>query len=184
MHCLKCGELAPEGSKYCPKCGALLENNIDEQDLAVVCASQKVTNDTPNDLRGEAKTKKRVQLSKTAKIVIVIIVILIIGQLVSMVVLAKNLVKTWYQSSDSVLQVMDIESGKMTYSLETGYVWMDMTLDTWRWYPISYNKIRVELLDGKWNTHTIEFNKDKNIMVVSPALTSIDDSETWVHIDD
>lgn len=74
MHCLKCGELAPEGSKYCPKCGALLENNIDEQDLAVVCASQKVTNDTPNDLRGEAKTKKRVQLSKTAKIVIVIIV--------------------------------------------------------------------------------------------------------------
>ena len=31
---------------------------------------------------------------------------------------------------------------------------------------------------------TIEFNKDKNIMVVSPALTSTDDSETWVHIDD
>lgn len=46
MFCLKCGEVIPDGSTVCPKCGALLNEDNNEQ--AVVYASQKEMNSEEN----------------------------------------------------------------------------------------------------------------------------------------
>ena len=45
------------------------------------------------------------------------------------------------------------------------------------------NKIKVNRFGNNWETVEIEFNDDKTMMTVTPALTSVDDEEQWFHID-
>ena len=71
----------------------------------------------------------------------------------------------------------------MEYRLETGYRWMDTSLGTYEWKPISGNKIKIKRFGDKFETFTVELNDDKDVLKISPAITSTDSSETWYHID-
>jgi hypothetical protein len=44
---------------------------------------------------------------------------------------------------------------------------------------ITPNKIKV---DSSGKVYTLEFNKDKTMMTITPALTSIFDSECWYNL--
>lgn len=60
---------------------------------------------------------------------------------------------------------------------------MNTTVATYDYKVISGNKIKVLRYGDDWETITIKFNDEKSVMTVSPALTSVDDSEIWVNID-
>ena len=46
---------------------------------------------------------------------------------------------------------------------------------------ISGNKLKI---DGRDTVYTVEFNDDKTMMTITPALTSTDAYENWFHHDD
>lgn len=71
----------------------------------------------------------------------------------------------------------------MQYRLETGYRWMDTTLDTYDWKVVSGNKTKIKRSGNKYKTYTIKLNDDKDVLKISPAITSTDSSETWYHVD-
>lgn len=170
MFCVKCGEAIPDGSEVCPKCGA----NPRETEPAVVYASQ-----------GSDPAPKKMN-KKTALIIGIcacVVAVFLIVSSTGKASLKKALEKDWYALDGSLIQVLDIDDDEIVYRLETGYSWLDTTVATYDWKPISRNKIKVNRVSGVDETFTIEMNDDKTIFTVTPALTSLDDSETWYHLD-
>ena len=182
MFCLKCGEAIPDESKCCPKCGAdLTETANDEQ--FVVYASQNT--EMPNEPATTNVARKG--LSKKL-IAVLAAVVCVIGIFVAVTEtgkanLKKDLVKTWYASGDSIVKVLDISDDEAEYRLETGYSWMDTTLGTYEWKAVGKNKIEMKRSSGSSETYTVELNDDKDVLTISPAITSLDSSETWYDID-
>ena len=97
--------------------------------------------------------------------------------------LKKALVNEWYDVDGSIIKVLDIDDDEMEYRLETGYRWMDTSLGTYDWKPVSGNKIKIKRFGDKYETFTVELNDDKDVLKISPAITSTDSSETWYHLD-
>ncbi len=64
-------------------------------------------------------------------------------------------------------------------SLREEYAWIDTTIDTFKYKVVSGNKMKV-LSNGKWKTITVEFNEDRIKMKITPALTSMEESESWI----
>ena len=45
------------------------------------------------------------------------------------------------------------------------------------------NKIKVNSFGDEYETYTIKLNDNQNVLIISPAFTSVDDSETWYYIE-
>lgn len=180
MFCIKCGEAIPDGSSVCPKCGANLVE--DSQDKAIVYASPKGESDISKMVVNKPKSKN----SKLAVILAVCVLVIAVAVMAVMESekseLKKSIIKDWYDTDGTIIKVLDIDSESVEYRLETGYSWMDTTLGKYNWKASSGNKIQVDLGTG-YRTYTVEFNDDKTVMKISPALTSTDSSEMWYHID-
>lgn len=88
MFCLKCGEVIPDNSEVCPKCGCTIQN--DNSEIAVVYASQK-------ELEIEEQTKSK-ELGKKYLIWCALAV-------VSFVILTQKYfyvsISSWFSSSDT-----------------------------------------------------------------------------------
>ncbi|MEG1525887.1 MAG: hypothetical protein RR475_12885, partial [Clostridia bacterium] len=97
--------------------------------------------------------------------------------------LKKAIVKEWYDTDGTIIKVLEIDDDEIEYRLETGYSWMGTTLGSYDWKVISGNKIKINRFADDSTIFTIELNEDKNILKVTPAITSTDASETWYHID-
>ena len=178
MFCLRCGEAIPDGSIVCPKCGAKLDEESKGQQI--VYASQKELEPTAGS-KVVKKASKKIIFGIVAVVCIAVITLAING--ISKANLKKALVKEWCDVDGSIIKVLDIDSDEMEYRLETGYSWMDTTLGTYDWKPISKNKIKIKRFGDKYEVYTVELNADKDVLKISPAITSTDDSETWYHID-
>jgi uncharacterized Zn finger protein (UPF0148 family) len=183
MFCFKCGEAIPDGSSFCPHCGANLveEEKEQEQEQSVVYASQK----EPETVNEQPKTHKKVPKGVLAGIIVIVCVAAIgfIVNGINQANLKKKLVKEWYALDGSIIKVLDIDDDEMEYRLETGYQWMNTSLGTYDWKPVSGNKIKIKQFGDKYKTYTIELNEDKDMLKISPAITSTDSSETWYHVD-
>lgn len=175
MFCLKCGEVIPDGSSVCPHCGANLIE--EEKEQAIVYASQKES----EEVSKQTKTHKKIPKGVLVGIAAIVCVFIING--INQANLKKVLVKEWYDVDDSIIKVLDIDDDKMEYRLETGYRWMDTSLGTFDWKPVSRNKIKIKRFGDKYETFTIEISDDKDVLKISPAITSTDSSETWYHLD-
>lgn len=134
----------------------------------------------------EEKPEKQGPFSKiprAAIVVLLVIVVVAIGWAVTSEMgkreLKSKLVGTWYASDDTLIKVLDIKSGTMTYKLEGSYL-IDMTVAIWEWRPVSADTIEVNRLNDKWTTIKIR-NIDRDGFVAAPALTSADSLETWVN---
>lgn len=178
MFCMKCGEVIPDGSSVCPKCGADLIEKVEGQ--AIVYASQKET-EAATEPKSIKKIPKTILIGIAAVICVIVVAFIING--VNKANLKKELVKKWYDVDGSIIKVLDIDEDKIEYRLETGYSWLDTSLGTYEWKPISGNKIKIKRFNDKYETYTIELNDDKDVLKISPAITSTDSSETWYHID-
>ena len=170
MFCMKCGEAIPDGSEICPKCGA----NLQEAQPAIVYASQE-----PEPAPKKNNKKVALIIGICACLVAAFFIINGIGK----ASLKDALTTEWCDVDGSIIKVLDISDDTIEYRLETGISWLDTTLTTYTWEPISHNKIKISLLGNDMETITVEFNDDKTVLTVRPALTSVDESETWYYID-
>ena len=168
MFCTKCGEAIPDGSEICPKCGA----NLQEAQPAIVYASQEP----------EPAPKKNKKVALIIGICACLVAAFFIINGIGKASLKDTLTREWSDLDGSIIKVLDISDDEIEYRLETGISWLDTTLATYTWEPISRNKIQISRFGSDEETITVEFNDDKTILTVKPALTSVDDSETWYYI--
>ncbi len=179
MFCLKCGEVISDDSKGCSVCNAsVLESDNGEQ--AVVYASQGA-----KDLDKEKNIIKRKLSPKIIGIIAGVIILAIIGLSVNgfqKSALRKELLRGWLDTENSIIKVLDFSEDKVEYRLETGYSWMDTTVAKYDYKIISGNKIKIKRF-GKYETFTIEFNDEKSMLTISPAITSTEKDEKWFNLD-
>lgn len=183
IFCPKCGEAIPDESITCPKCGVELKK---EDEQAVVYVSQAIS-----DADSSTNSVKANGLSKVPKSVKIAIGVVALLAIVFFVVnemgkasLKKELLRDWMDIDDGIIKVLDFSDNKVEYRLETGYSWMDMTVGKYDYKVVSKNKIKINMFGDKYETYTIEFNDDKNMITVTPAITSVDSKENWFNLDD
>lgn len=171
--CPNCGEKLPSDSSFCVKCGTKIDENVQ---------SSEIPTKAPSFFE---KNKKKIGFGVVA-IVAVALVIFIVNA-VQASNLKKELMRDWQtvegEDGANILCILDFSEDEIEYKLETGYAWMDMTVDTYEYKVISGNKIKVKMYGDDWETVTVEFNEEKSMMTVSPALTSVDDEEQWFNFD-
>lgn len=181
MFCLKCGEAIPDNSEHCPKCNtSLLESQANEQ--AVVYASQKAV---VRDKFIQAPTA----MKKPPKPVVVVSVILVIIAVffglneIQKGALKKELLRDWLDTDGTILRVLDFSDTKIEYNLETGYSYLDTAVAKYDYKVVSGNKIKIKRYGDKYEPFIIEFNDEKTMLTVKPAITSVDSSEYWFNFD-
>ncbi len=178
MFCMRCGQAIPDNSEICPLCGADLERD-DQQ--AVVYASQKEIESISSDNPNKKKMSKNMLLILSGVAVLSVIIMVVFG--IQKNNLKKELQKDWLDTDGTILKVLEFSDDEVEYRLETGYGWLDTTLFTEKYKVVSGNKIKVQIFGENWETYAIEFNDDKTVMTISPAMTSTDESENWYYID-
>ena len=181
MFCLKCGEAITDGSKICPICGAIFEENDSEQ--AVVYASQKNIDAVPAET-GKQKKKIPIILISVVSIAVCIAATFLIIFQIGKTSLKNDLVRNWYAIDGSIIKVLDISNDTIEYRLETGYSWLNTTLGTYDWKVTSSNTIKIKRFNDIYETFTVEINDQKTILTITPAITSTDPIEVWYNIDD
>ena len=170
--CPNCGEELLSDSVFCVKCGTKIEENqtIPEND---------------NKISVLAKHKKKI-ISAVGVIITIFLVVFIINSIQASN-LKKQLMRDWEKvegdNGSYILCILDFSDDEIEYRVETGYRWMDTTIATYEYKVVSGNKIKVNRFGNDWETVEVEFNDDKTMMTVTPALTSVDDEEQWFHLD-
>lgn len=184
--CPKCKEAIPDESQTCPKCGTELKMQTNEQ--AVVYASQAAVNNAQDNTSKKTAISR---LSNSRKIVGVMIAVIIAVVAIFVVTseigksnLKKTLQKAWLDTDGSILKVLEFSDDEVEYRLETGHSWLDMTVDSWKYKVIGSNKIGINRYGDAYKTYTIEFNNDKTVMTIKPAVTNSDSSENWYYLED
>lgn len=170
--CPKCGEKLPCDSVFCVKCGARIE-------------ADTFNGEGLKNTSGFAKNQKKKAGIALAAVIGILAIFFIVNS-IQAANLKKELMRDWstVEGDDGayILCILDFSDDEIKYRVETGYAWMDTTLATYDYKVISRNKIKV-LRYGDWKTINIEFNDDKTMMIVEPALTSIDNREYWFNLD-
>ena len=169
--CPKCGQVMPGNANFCVKCGAQMET--------VLWNNQE----PPRPQSFMKRNGKKIGIGVAA--IAAVLIILFAVNTIQASNLKKELQRGWSRVEGDngayIECILDFSDDEITYRLETGYRWMDMTVATYDYKVVSGNKIKV-LRYGEWDTIKVEFNKDKTMMTVTPALTSVDREEYWFHV--
>lgn len=177
MFCLKCGEAIPDDSEICPKCGNSPTEEADqavEQEEAVVYAvPEGAVVSVPS------KEKKSPPKKLWAILAVVAVALAFTIHAVQTANLKATLMKEWYDTDGTILKVLEFDDDEAEYRLETGYRWMDTTLFCEKYKVVSGHTFKIQRFGDEWETYKVEFNDDKTVMTVSPAITSVDASEKW-----
>ena len=163
MFCSKCGNKLKDGSIFCGKCGHSINSKNKKIDISFLKNSLFIV---------------------VSSIVVALIVIWVIIFNVGKSNLSKQLLKDWIRvetgDNGSLYELeLDFSKDKIEYNFISSVYWLNNTLTTFEYKVISPSKIKI-----KDTTHIIKFNKDKTIMTITPAITSIASSEEWYNIDD
>lgn len=164
MYCSKCGNKIDKGSTFCGKCG-------------------KATN---NETNSNSKSSK-LSILKRKQIIIPCIIVIIIALVYGIVFnigksnLSNELIRDWSRvetgDNGTLYKVeLDFSKDKIDYNFISSYAFLNSTLTTFEYKVVSPSKIKI-----KDKTYKIEFNEDKTMMTITPALTSTDDSEDWYY---
>lgn len=183
IRCTGCGQESPRGARFCKRCG----KNLDEENFVY---------GGNNGINQSKKSRNRIILILT---ICVIALAAVVTTGVLLLHLRKDgimekrkeelkqaLKKDWEfidgDEDSYVICILDFSENEIEYRVETGFSWMDSTLATFEYKVVSGDKIKVKRY-GNEETFTIEFNDDKSMMTVRPALTSVDDVEYWFNFD-
>lgn len=165
MYCSKCGNKIDEGNTFCGKCGKFINNEINN-----------------NIKRSKLYMLKRKQIVIPCVIVIIIVLGYAIQFNIGKANLLNELIKNWSRietgDSGTLYEVeLDFSKDKIDYNFISSYAFLNGTLTTYEYEVISPNEIKI-----KDKTYKIEFNEDKTMMTITPALTRVEDSEDWFYI--
>lgn len=186
MFCIKCGEAISEGSTLCPKCGAILNN---ENEGNVNCIASQISDNnletkSDND-KADVGNKKKIKIVVFS--ILAVIAIIYFYNYIQASALQKELLRDWstIEGSNGVYidRILDFSEDEIEYRVETGYAWMDTTIATLPYKVISGNKIKVNSIEDKWEKITVEFDEEKEMMILSPGITSMDDRELWFNFE-
>lgn len=171
--CPNCGEKLPLDSAFCIKCGTKIEENLS-------------SNNEVSEEKSFVKTHKK-KIVLFFSVILGILVIAFIINSVQASVLKNELMRDWQtvegDDGSYILCILDFSDEEIEYRVETGFAWIDTTIATYEYKVQRGNKIKVKRFGDEWETFEIEFNDEKTMMTVSPALTSADDYEFWFHLD-
>lgn len=160
MYCSKCGNKIEKESTFCGKCGKALNKNKTTKKLNF------------------SFVKNKLFIIPCMVVIVAIIIFLIIFNM-GKSNLSSNLLRDWTRvetgDSGSTYELeLDFSKDKIEYNFISGYSWLNSTIADYEYKVISPSKIKI-----KDKTYKIEFNDDKTMMTITPALTSTDDSENW-----
>lgn len=180
VRCPRCGQILPGNARFCAECGMQLGEAPWNNQAFSPAPPQTV----PQQRSFLQRHGKKIGIA-VAVIAAVLITVFAVNAIQASN-LKKQLQRGWsrVEGDDGVYIecILDFSDDEITYRLEPGYRWMDMTVATYDYKVISGNKIKV-LRYGDWETVKVEFNKDKTMMTVTPALTSADREECWFRVD-
>lgn len=167
MYCSKCGTQLPEDSDFCTNCGS-----------KILKETTVVQPKTQTKMTGRKKT--------VAIIAVCLVAVLGVWVLINEIGkanLKKELMRDWetveVDGGSYYSLELDFSDDEIEYNFESFYI--DDTIATYKYTVISGNQFKV---DGRDTVYTVEFNDDKTMMTITPALTSTDASEYWFHFDD
>ncbi len=155
-----------------------------ENDYAVVYGSQTPQEPAVPPSAPPSGLKKPLKTALLAAAAAVVILAAALGyNEVQKKQLKEDLQKEWMALADSIIKVLEFSDDRVEYRLETGYAWLDMTVDTFDYKVVTGSKIKIKQNGLKYTTYTIEFSKDKSRMTITPAVTTVDSSEVWYNLD-
>lgn len=164
--CPNCGVKLADGLTSCTRCGTMIGSVFAQPQRTIGFFE---------------KNRKKIITG-----IVVVIFILFFANSVQTSRLKRELECEWYrlegEQGSQILCILDFSDDEIEYRLETGYSWMNMTAATYEYKVINGKKIKVLRFGDDWETFHIKLNKDKTVMVVSPALTSTDKMEVWYNL--
>ena len=171
VYCTKCGQQLPEEAEFCVACGEQtkrpVENIFNYQNKTAWYSNKFV----------------KIGFACAIGLIMCIVAGVFIFMQVGKTQLHKELKRDWSdykRKGDTVMEIiLDFSEDEIVYKLETDYSWLDTTVATYKYKVISGSKIKVLRYGDEWETFTIKFNDDKNIMTVTPALTGTEKRENW-----
>lgn len=167
--CPNCGEVLSSNTFFCVRCGTKIEDNH----------LQQLKKEIP---------KKRIGIV-IGTVIGIVVLFVIVGFAINAIRksnLREELMRDWQyvegENGSYILCILEFSEDDITYRVETGYSWMDMTIGTYEYKVINGNTIKVKQY-GEWKKIKVKFDDDKTMMTLSPALTSVDDKEMWFNFD-
>ena len=166
--CLNCGAELPEGALFCSNCGAQANRLV-------------VTEEVPPSSGFFKRNKKLLCIGVAAVLGIGGFFFGVHASGVS--ALKKELLRDWSKLNGEdgvyIRSILDFSDDEIEYRIETDYSWLDRTIGTFDYKVTGKNKFKAKSSVGSWESYTVEFDDDKSMMIVSPALTSVDREEYW-----
>ncbi len=163
---------------YCTKCGSEIKDN----NICPNCYSISDFEVTPVPLKKRSAKKIIVILT----ICFLLIALLICFKHISdKKKLHNELMRDWenIEVGDSITDyyylILDFSKDEIEYIFDCYY--FEETIATYEYEVLSGTKFKLE--DDE-TIYTVEFDDDKSMMTISPALTSSDEYEYWFNFDD
>jgi len=171
MYCPNCGTPIPEDSVFCMACGTRLSIQ-------------------PSNQQCSFSSNKKSNRKLTASILIALF--LCVGLICGITAickesakksLQKELLRDWSrveEGSSGSLYTLELDFSADTIEYIYDCAWFRKEVTTYDYEIVSGNKIKQKGLD---TVYTIEFNDEKTMMTITPALTQSDSFEHWFNHD-
>ncbi len=186
MFCTKCGKELPEENLFCTGCGAKVGGEETEaapaETLAATTAEE--TAEMATEMPVEAPVVKSKKKGKAIIAVVIGIVVILCAwlaiSLIGKASLHKQLMRDWErtESTDGLYYTLQLDFSEDEIGYNFDSLYYDDQLATFNYQVVSGNKFKI---DGRDDVFKVEFNDDKTMMTITPALTSTDASENWFY---
>ncbi len=168
MYCSKCGAVLKDDDNFCTSCGT------------PVLKAPNMSNNPETPAKKKDSNKKAIIIAAVC-VAFVIVCGLIISQ-VGKASLKKELMRDWsrVESNDGSYYTLELDFSEDEIEYDFNSSYFDKNIYTYEYKVVSRNKIKIEDYDEVFE---IEFNDDKTMMIVTPAITSSDSSENWFNFE-
>ncbi len=208
MYCSKCGALLNDTDIFCSVCGTkiegeIVEQSVNQQSTPVANVDEAVPFTAPVGIGTEnqvpypspvvptVQTKKKFPFAVVIPIVIFLAVAVVAAIFITNSVgknsLHDELMRDWSRTevdNDSYFTLeLDFSEDECEYKFESYF--FDETLSTFDYEIVSPDTV-IFYYDGNHSNGkevTIEFDDEKEMMTMTPAITSTDSCEYWYNFD-
>lgn len=166
--------------KTCPHCGAKIDQN---STFCNICG-EEVKMDSADIVQPNTGKK-----SNVLQIIIIILVVIALGGcsfvLMQTMSLKQQLMRGWSRAmeDDGVYYTVSLEFNEDTVDYNFSSSLINDTIYTFE-YKVVGNRLLTRFDENSdWRSHEVEFDDDKTMMIVYPAITSADSTEDWFNFD-